>query len=88
MKIVVPCTVFKVESPIPPYRSTQLGSYNVVFDDHQHVVASQRGLILRSDIEQGPSLAVSNDTNPTSSTDTSFFILIDTPVVYQHAETE
>ncbi|KAH0914587.1 hypothetical protein HID58_029033, partial [Brassica napus] len=28
VKIVVPCTVFEVEFPIPPDRSVHLGSYN------------------------------------------------------------
>ncbi|KAH0878579.1 hypothetical protein HID58_065973, partial [Brassica napus] len=36
VKIVVPCTVFEAESPIPPDRSMQFNSYIEVLDDHQH----------------------------------------------------
>ncbi|KAF2562850.1 hypothetical protein F2Q70_00017335 [Brassica cretica] len=37
VKIVVPCAVFEVESPIPPDASMQFNSYIEVLDDHQQI---------------------------------------------------
>ncbi|KAL0772025.1 hypothetical protein Bca101_037176 [Brassica carinata] len=62
-KIVVPCTVFEAESPIPPDRSMQISSYIEVLDDHQHVEASQRGLRFRYEVDKGPAEAASIDTD-------------------------
>ncbi|CAF2226411.1 unnamed protein product, partial [Brassica napus] len=51
VKIVVPCTVFEVEFPIPPDRSVHLGSYNGVCYDHMYALASQRGLRFGGEID-------------------------------------
>ena len=78
VKFVVPCTIFEVEFSIPPDRSVYIDSYIKVLDDHQHATSSKRGLRFKSNVDQGPSVAMSNDTklissidtNPMSSTDT------------------
>ncbi|WZZ32564.1 hypothetical protein YC2023_015965 [Brassica napus] len=71
VKIVVPCAVFEVESPIPPDRSMHISSYIEVLDDHQHVEASQRGLRFRDEVDKGPSEAASIDTDRILSNDTT-----------------
>ena len=55
VKIVVPCAVVEVESPIPPDRSMQLSPYIRVLDDPLHAEASQRGLLFRDEVDKGPS---------------------------------
>ncbi|KAF3540529.1 hypothetical protein F2Q69_00020069 [Brassica cretica] len=70
VKIVVPCDVFEVESPIPPDRSMHISSYIEVLDDHQHVESSQRGLRFRDEVDKGPSEAASIDTDRILSNDT------------------
>ncbi|WZZ78352.1 hypothetical protein YC2023_098924 [Brassica napus] len=55
VKIVVPCAVVEVESPIPPDRSMQLSPYIGVLDDPLHAEASQRGLLFRDEVDKGPS---------------------------------
>ncbi|KAF2589338.1 hypothetical protein F2Q70_00038900 [Brassica cretica] len=77
VKIVVPCTVFEAESPIPPDRSMQISSYMDVLDDHQHVEASQRGLRFRDEVDKGPTEAASIDTDRMPSNDTTYAILND-----------
>ncbi|KAF2562647.1 hypothetical protein F2Q70_00017050 [Brassica cretica] len=69
VKFVVPCFVFKAESPIPPDRSMQFNSYNEVLDDHQHVEASQRGLRFRHEVDKGPTEAAWFDTDRKPSVD-------------------
>ncbi|KAF3579326.1 hypothetical protein DY000_02029895 [Brassica cretica] len=69
VKIVVPCAVVDVESPIPPDRSMQFSSYIDVLDDHQHVEASQRGLRFQDEVDKGPAELVSIDTDRTPSMD-------------------
>ncbi|KAF2587507.1 hypothetical protein F2Q70_00035719 [Brassica cretica] len=71
VKIVVPCAVFEAESPIPPDRSMQFSSYIGVFDDHQHVEASQRGLRFRDEVDKSPAEAASIDTDQIPSIDTN-----------------
>ncbi|WZY77979.1 hypothetical protein YC2023_024363 [Brassica napus] len=44
VKIMVPCAVFEVESPIPPDKGVYLSSYIEVLNDKHHVEAFQRGL--------------------------------------------
>ncbi|CAG7897371.1 unnamed protein product, partial [Brassica rapa] len=68
VKIVVPCTVFEVEFPIPPDRSVHLGSYNGVFYDHMYALASHRGLRFGGEIDKGPIEVASIDTSTSSST--------------------
>ncbi|KAH0942686.1 hypothetical protein HID58_002323, partial [Brassica napus] len=36
VKIMVPCAVFEVESPIPPDKGVYLSSYIEVLDDQHH----------------------------------------------------
>ncbi|KAF2605627.1 hypothetical protein F2Q70_00026147 [Brassica cretica] len=69
VKIVVPCAVVDIESPIPPDRSMQFSSYIDVLDDHQHVEASQRGLRFQDEVDKGPAELVSIDTDRTPSMD-------------------
>ena len=54
VKFVVPRFVFEDESPIPPDRSVQPGSYIGVLDDHQHALVSQSGLRYRGYFDKGP----------------------------------
>ena len=77
-KIVVPCTVFEAESPIPPDRSMQISSYIEVLDDHQHIEASQRRLRFRDEIGKDPAEATSIDTDRVPSNDTNNPASIDT----------
>ena len=63
VKFVVHCFVFEDESPIPPERSVQPGSYIGVLDEHQHASISQSGLGYRGYIDKGPAEALSNDAN-------------------------
>ncbi|KAF3560219.1 hypothetical protein F2Q69_00012552 [Brassica cretica] len=63
MKIVVPCAVFKAESPIPPDRSMQFNSYIGVLDDPLHAETSHRGLRFRDEVDKGPAKAASIETN-------------------------
>ncbi|KAF2583265.1 hypothetical protein F2Q68_00005003 [Brassica cretica] len=69
VKNVVPCSVFEVESPIPPDRSIQFSSHIEVLDDHQHVEASQRGLRFSDEVDKGPTEATSIDTDQIPSND-------------------
>ncbi|KAF2560454.1 hypothetical protein F2Q70_00017761 [Brassica cretica] len=71
VKIVVPCAVVEVESPIPPDRSMQLSPYIGVFDDPLHAEASQRGLLFRDEVDKGPSETASIDTDQIPSIDTN-----------------
>uniref|UniRef100_A0A0D3BHJ5 Uncharacterized protein n=1 Tax=Brassica oleracea var. oleracea TaxID=109376 RepID=A0A0D3BHJ5_BRAOL len=71
VKIVVPCAVSDTESPIPPDRSMHISSYIEVFDDHQHVEASQRGLRFRDEVDKGPTEVASIDTDRIPSNDTN-----------------
>ncbi|KAF3555997.1 hypothetical protein F2Q69_00013822 [Brassica cretica] len=78
VKIVVPCPVVEVESPIPPDRSMQFSSYIEVLDDNQYVEASQRGLRFRDEVDKGPAEPVSIDTDRTPSIDINKSASIDT----------
>ncbi|KAF2602651.1 hypothetical protein F2Q70_00026148 [Brassica cretica] len=78
VKIVVPCPVVEVESPIPPDRSMQFSSYIEVLDDNQYVEASQRGLRFRDEVDKGPAEPVSIDTDRTPSIDINKPASIDT----------
>ncbi|KAL0668034.1 hypothetical protein Bca4012_030738 [Brassica carinata] len=78
VKIVVPCPVVEVESPIPPNRSMQFSSYIEVLDDNQYVEASQRGLRFRDEVDKGPAEPVSIVTDRTPSIDTNKPASIDT----------
>ncbi|KAG5378289.1 hypothetical protein IGI04_026131 [Brassica rapa subsp. trilocularis] len=49
VKIMVPCAVFEVESPIPPDKGVYLSSYIEVLNDQHHVEAHQRGLRFRDE---------------------------------------
>lgn len=77
VKFVVPCFVFEAESPIPPERSVQPGSYIGVLDEHQHASISQIGLRYRGDFDKGPTKATSIDTSQTTSIDTDKTTSID-----------
>ena len=77
-KIVVPCTVFEAESPIPPDRRMQFSSYIEVLDDHQHVVVSKRGLRFRDEVDKVPADATSIDTDQIPSNDFNKLALINT----------
>ncbi|WZY72286.1 hypothetical protein YC2023_004526 [Brassica napus] len=86
VKIMVPCAVFEVESPIPPNKGVYLSSYIEVLNDQDHVEASQRGLRFRDEVDEGPAGAPSSDiskselidTNTSSSIDTDKIPSIDT----------
>uniref|UniRef100_A0A0D3DJS7 Uncharacterized protein n=1 Tax=Brassica oleracea var. oleracea TaxID=109376 RepID=A0A0D3DJS7_BRAOL len=54
VKFVVHCFVFEDESPIPPERSVQPGSYIGVLDEHQHALISQSGLGYRGYFDKDP----------------------------------
>ena len=69
VKIVVPCAVVEVESPIPPDWSMQLSPYIRVLDDPLHAEASQRGLRFRDEVDKGPAEAISIDTDQIPSND-------------------
>ncbi|XP_048603512.1 uncharacterized protein LOC106371585 [Brassica napus] len=86
LKIVVPCTVFEAEFPIPPDRSVRLASYINVFDDPLHAESSQRGLRYRGDIDHCPSVAVLKNTNQIPSIDTTTSSSIDTGCVSEQKE--
>uniref|UniRef100_A0A0D3D4T9 Uncharacterized protein n=1 Tax=Brassica oleracea var. oleracea TaxID=109376 RepID=A0A0D3D4T9_BRAOL len=78
VKIVVPCIVVEVESPIPPDRSMQLSPYVGVVDDPLHAEASQRGLLFRDEVDKGPYEAASIDTDRMPSINTNNLASIDT----------
>ena len=79
VKILVPCDVFEAESPIPPDKSIQLSSYSGVFNDHICVENSQRrGLRFSGEVDNGPMVEVSSDTNKLASTDITTSASIDT----------
>ncbi|KAF2587893.1 hypothetical protein F2Q70_00039286 [Brassica cretica] len=79
VKIMVPCDVFEAESHVSPDKSIQLSSYSGVFDDHICVEASQRrGLRFRGEVDNGPTEAVSSDTNKPASIDITTSPSIDT----------
>ncbi|KAF2530937.1 hypothetical protein F2Q70_00030131 [Brassica cretica] len=78
VKIVVPCIVVEVESPIPPDRSMQLSPYVGVLDDPLHAEASQRGLLFRDEVDKGPSEAALIDTDRMPSINTNNLASIDT----------
>lgn len=56
-----------------------LGSYIGVFDDNLHALAPKKGFRYKCDVDQGPSVAVSNDTTSVS---------IDTYRASEHKECE
>ncbi|KAG5373790.1 hypothetical protein IGI04_042892 [Brassica rapa subsp. trilocularis] len=86
VKVMVPCAVFEVESPIPPDKGVYLSSYIEVLNDQYHVEAYQRGLRFRDEVDEGPAGAPSSDiskselidTNTSSSIDTDQIPSIDT----------
>ncbi|KAF2554812.1 hypothetical protein F2Q68_00016171 [Brassica cretica] len=86
VKIMVPCAVFEVESPIPPDKGVYLSSYIEVLNDQHHVEAYQRGLRFREEVDECPAGAPSSDiskselidTNTSSSIDTDQIPSIDT----------
>ncbi|WZZ16204.1 hypothetical protein YC2023_109293 [Brassica napus] len=86
VKIMVPCAVFEVESPIPPDKGVYLSSYIEVLNDQHHVEAYQRGLRFRNEVDEVPAEAPSSDiskselidTNTSSSIDTDQIPSIDT----------
>ncbi|KAG5385066.1 hypothetical protein IGI04_036536, partial [Brassica rapa subsp. trilocularis] len=86
VKIMVPCAVFEVESPIPPDKGVYLSSYIEVLNDQHHVEAYQRGLRFRNEVAEVPAEAPSSDmskselidTNTSSSIDTDQIPSIDT----------
>uniref|UniRef100_A0A0D3CRR1 Uncharacterized protein n=1 Tax=Brassica oleracea var. oleracea TaxID=109376 RepID=A0A0D3CRR1_BRAOL len=78
VKFVVPCAVFEADSPIPPDKGVHLSSYIEVFDDHQHVEASQRGLRFRDEVDKGPAEPLSIATDRIPSIDTNKQASIDT----------
>ncbi|KAF3593956.1 hypothetical protein DY000_02020534 [Brassica cretica] len=78
VKIMVPCTVFEAESPIPPDRRMQFSSYIEVLDDHQHVEVSKRGLRFRDEVDKVPADATSIDTDQIPSNDINKLALINT----------
>nr|VDD27009.1 unnamed protein product [Brassica oleracea] len=102
MKIVVPCDVFEVESPILPDRSMQFSSHIEVLDDLQHVEASQRGFRFRDEVDKDPVEATlvytdqiplidtttspSIDTTPSPSIDTTTSSSMDTERVSEQKE--
>ncbi|KAF2549078.1 hypothetical protein F2Q70_00022221 [Brassica cretica] len=96
VKIMVPCAVFEVESPIPPDKGVYLSSYIEILDDKHHVEASQRGLRFRDEVDKGPAEAPSNniskseliDTNTSSSIDTDQIPSIDTLRISEQNEFE
>ncbi|WZY77812.1 hypothetical protein YC2023_024196 [Brassica napus] len=61
VKIMVPCALFEVESPIPPDKGVYLSSYIEVLNDQHHVEASQIGLRFRDEVDEGPAGAPSSD---------------------------
>ncbi|KAF3519939.1 hypothetical protein DY000_02060558 [Brassica cretica] len=73
VKFVVSCAIFEADSPIPPDKGVHLSSYIEVLDDHQHAVASQRGLRCRCEVDKSPGEAASivTDQIPSIDTDTS-----------------
>ncbi|KAF2563466.1 hypothetical protein F2Q70_00016120 [Brassica cretica] len=69
VRILVPCAVVEVESPIPPDRIMQLSPYIGILDDPLHAEASQRGLRFRDEIDKDPAEAASIDTDQIPSND-------------------
>ncbi|KAF2554926.1 hypothetical protein F2Q68_00016170 [Brassica cretica] len=78
VKIMVPCEVFEVESPIPPDKGVYLSSYIEVLNDQHHVEASQRGLRFRDEVDEGPAEAPSSDISKSELIDTHTSSSIDT----------
>ncbi|KAF2545860.1 hypothetical protein F2Q70_00022232 [Brassica cretica] len=78
VKIMVPCAVFEVKSPIPPDKGVYLSSYIEVLNDQHHVEASQRGLRFRDKIDEGPAEAPSSDISKSELIDTNTSLSIDT----------
>ncbi|KAF3522217.1 hypothetical protein F2Q69_00047871 [Brassica cretica] len=78
VKFVVPCALFEADSPIPPDKGVHLSSYIEVLDDHQHAVASQRGLRCRGEVDKSPGEAASIVTDQIPSVDTNTSPSIDT----------
>ncbi|KAF3522805.1 hypothetical protein F2Q69_00047987 [Brassica cretica] len=78
VKFVVSCAVFEADSPIPPDKGVHLSSYIDVLDDHQHAVASQRGLRCRGEVDKNPGEAASIITDQIPSIDTNTSPSIDT----------
>ena len=78
VKIMVPCAVFEVESPIPPDKGVYLSSYIEVLNDQHHVEAYQRGLRFRDEVDNCPAEVPSSDINRTKSIDTIISSSIDT----------
>ncbi|KAF3501399.1 hypothetical protein F2Q69_00041761 [Brassica cretica] len=86
VKIVVPCAVVEVESPIPPDRSMQLSPCIGVLDDPLHAEASQRGLLFRDEVDKIPSEAALIDTDLRPSIDATTSPSIDTWRVTEQKE--
>ncbi|KAF3599818.1 hypothetical protein F2Q69_00036392 [Brassica cretica] len=86
VKIVVPCAMVEVESPIPPDRSMQLSPYIRVLDDPLHAEASQRGLLFRDEVDKRPSEAALIDTDQIPSIDATTSPSIDTEHVSEKKE--
>ncbi|WZZ03480.1 hypothetical protein YC2023_089401 [Brassica napus] len=78
VKIMVPCAVFEVESPIPPDKVVYLSSYIEVLNDQHHVEAYQRGLQFRDEIDNCPAEVPSSNINRTKLIDTNTSSSIDT----------
>uniref|UniRef100_M4F2S3 Uncharacterized protein n=1 Tax=Brassica campestris TaxID=3711 RepID=M4F2S3_BRACM len=78
VKIMVPCAVFEVESPIPPDKGVYLSSYIEVLNDQHHVEAYQRGLRFIDEVDEGPTGIPSSDINRTKLIDINTSSSIDT----------
>ncbi|KAG5410940.1 hypothetical protein IGI04_007259 [Brassica rapa subsp. trilocularis] len=78
VKIMVPCAVFEVESPIPPDKGVYLSSYIEVLNDQHHVEAYQRGLRFRDEEDNCPAEVPSSNINKTKLIDTNTSSSIDT----------
>ncbi|KAG5375881.1 hypothetical protein IGI04_040477, partial [Brassica rapa subsp. trilocularis] len=78
VKIMVPCAVLEVESPIPPDKGVYLSSYIEVLNDQHHVEADQRGLRFRDEVDKCPAEVPSSNINRTKLIDTNTSSSIDT----------
>ncbi|KAG5400092.1 hypothetical protein IGI04_014699 [Brassica rapa subsp. trilocularis] len=78
VKIMVPCAVFEVESPISPDKGVYLSSYIEVLNDQHHVEAYQRGLRFIDEVDEGPAGIPSSDISRTKLIDINTSSSIDT----------
>ncbi|CAG7909502.1 unnamed protein product [Brassica rapa] len=78
VKIMVPCAVLEVESPIQPDKGVYLSSYIEVLNDQHHVEAYQRGLRFRDEVDNCPAEVPSSNINRTKLIDTNTSSSIDT----------